>query len=504
MVGWRRATALLALFGALAAAQSAGAAPVLVIEGAGDGHGVGMSQVGADGLAQHGYSAAQILAHYYTGTSLERLAPGRIVTVLLQSDLRSVVFSGATRADSRPLNQASAYIATVSASGRIALESEHGRLLSYLAAPLEVTGPDPITFDGAATSGVVDGRYRGSLELDPSNGRLDVINRVGVESYLRGVVPAESPPSWPPAELEAQAIAARSYTVASPPQQPGFDVYADTRSQQYGGYDAETTATDAAVSATAGEVVTYGAKPVATYYFASSGGATESVQNVFMGATPEPYLMAVLDPYDTTSFGPITMSLQSAQRRLAGIVRGTLRSPRASCRRTWSGARGRRPSAAQRSRPHSASRAPGPVSPSPPTPPTSRPIGRARARARRTFRARSRARSCRPAVARSRRPARRGRPARPAPRRPWAQAAARGRRHRPGRPAAACSGRSDERSPAARGRHALAALPLALRAAALDQGSRRRAGRRAARHRQHDPRPRPVLRAARRRLLHWR
>jgi stage II sporulation protein D len=285
-----------------------------------------MSQVGADGLAQHGYSAAQILAHYYTGTSLERLAPGRIVTVLLQSDLRSVVFSGATRADSRPLNQASAYIATVSASGRIALESEHGRLLSYLAAPLEVTGPDPITFDGAATSGVVDGRYRGSLELDPSNGRLDVINRVGVESYLRGVVPAESPPSWPPAELEAQAIAARSYTVASPPQQPGFDVYADTRSQQYGGYDAETTATDAAVSATAGEVVTYGAKPVATYYFASSGGATESVQNVFMGATPEPYLMAVLDPYDTTSFGPITMSLQSAQRRLAGIVRGTLRS----------------------------------------------------------------------------------------------------------------------------------------------------------------------------------
>ena len=327
MVGWRRATALLALFGALAAAQSAGAAPVLVIEGAGDGHGVGMSQVGADGLAQHGYSAAQILAHYYTGTSLERLAPGRIVTVLLQSDLRSVVFSGATRADARPLQEASAYIATTAADGRIALESEHGRLLSYLAAPLEVTGPAPITFDGAATSGVVDGRYRGSLELDLSDGRLDVINRVGIESYLRGVVPSESPPSWPPAELEAQAIAARSYTLASPPQQPGgFDLYADTRSQQYGGYDAETPATDAAVSATAGEVVTYDGKPVPTYYFASSGGATESIQNVFMGAAPEPYLTAVLDPYDTTRFGPITMSLQSAQRRLAGIVRGTLRS----------------------------------------------------------------------------------------------------------------------------------------------------------------------------------
>jgi stage II sporulation protein D len=325
-VGWRRATTLLALLVALFVVQSAQAAPVLVIDGAGDGHGVGMSQVGADGLAVHGYSARQILSHYYTGTSLERLSTGRIVTVLLQSGLPSVVFSGATLAGARRLDAASTYIAAAAPGGEIALKSSHGHLLAHLPAPLELTSPSPISFDGAASSGVIDGRYRGSLELDETaSDRLDVVNRVGLESYLRGVVPVESPPTWAPAELAAQAIAARSYAVASPPQR-GFDLYADTRSQEYGGYGAETAATDAAVSATVGEVVTYAGKPVATYYFASSGGQTESVQNAFIGSPSEPYLTAVLDPYDSTRFGPITMSLQAAERKLRGILHGTLES----------------------------------------------------------------------------------------------------------------------------------------------------------------------------------
>jgi len=324
-VGWRKAATFLAPLVALAAAQSARATPVLVIEGAGDGHGVGMSQVGAEGLALHGYSAEQILSHYYTGTSLGHLAGGRFVTVLLQSGLRSVVFSGASRAGQRRLDPSSIYIATTAAGSRVALESEHGRLLARLAAPLALTGAAPLTLEGAALSGVIDGRYRGSLELTESGRRLEVINRVGLESYLKGVVPAESPPSWPAAELQAQAIAARSYAVASQPG-PGFDLYGDTRSQQYGGYNAETPATDAAVEATIGEVVTYAGKPVTTFYFASSGGETESVQDAFPGATPEPYLTAVLDPFDTTRFGPMTMTLRAAQRKLRGLVHGSLES----------------------------------------------------------------------------------------------------------------------------------------------------------------------------------
>jgi stage II sporulation protein D len=152
-----------------------------------------------------------------------------------------------------------------------------------------------------------------------------VINRVGLEAYLRGVVPSESPSNWEPAELQAQAIAARSYAVASPPD-GSFDLYADTRSQQYGGYDAETPATDAAVEATTDEVVAYAGRPVVTYYFAASGGATEDVQNGLPGTAPEPWLVGVLDPYDATRFGPITMSLTQADHRLRGLLRGVLRS----------------------------------------------------------------------------------------------------------------------------------------------------------------------------------
>ena len=321
-MGWRRAATFLAPLVALAAAQSAQASPVLVIEGAGDGHGVGMSQVGAEGLAMHGYSARQILSHYYTGTSLGRLAGGRFVTVLLQSGLRSVVFSGASTAGGRRLDPSLLYIARIAPGARIVLESAHGRPLAHLAAPLNLSGPAPLTLEGASLSGAVDARYRGSLEITERGRRLDVINRLGLESYLKGVVPAESPASWPAAELEAQAIAARSYAVTSTPQR-GFDLYGDTRSQEYRGYDAETPATDAAVSATLGDVVTYAGQPVTTFYFASSGGETESVQDAFAGALPEPYLTAVLDPYDTTRFGPVTMTVQAAQRHLRGIVRET-------------------------------------------------------------------------------------------------------------------------------------------------------------------------------------
>ncbi len=323
MVGWRHAAIPLALFAALAGAVSALASPVLVIDGAGDGHGVGMSQTGAEGLALHGYPAREILAHYYTGTTVGRMPTEGGISVLLQSGLRSVVFSGATSAGGRPLAGARTYIARVAANGEIALESERGRLLSYLPAPLAITSAVPIRFDGAASSGVIDGRYRGSLEVVASGSRLDVINHLGLEAYLRGVVPAESPSWWPAAELEAQAIAARSYAIASPPQN-GFDLYGDTRSQAYGGYDAETAATNAAVTATTGEVVTYAGKPVITYYFASSGGATEDVQDVFYGSPAEPYLTGVLDPYDATRFGPITMSVARADRRLRGLVDGTL------------------------------------------------------------------------------------------------------------------------------------------------------------------------------------
>jgi stage II sporulation protein D len=94
----------------------------------------------------------------------------------------------------------------------------------------------------------------------------------------------------------------------------------------YKGRAAETPQTNAAVAATAGQIVTYAGRPAVTYFFASSGGMTENVQNGFPGAEPQPWLRGVPDPYDQGSLHrwTITMSLASAAARLGGLVHGSL------------------------------------------------------------------------------------------------------------------------------------------------------------------------------------
>ena len=270
---------------------------------------------------------AQILTHYYTGTDIGHLAPGRTGSACCSSRGCTARCSAAPRTPGRAACGIRAvYLATAAKDGQIALESEHGRLLTYLPAPLTITSS---ATDHARTAprpdGVIDGRYRGSLQIIARGRGLDVINRVGLESYVRGVVPAESPPTWPAAELEAQAIAARSYALDEHPA----GRLRPLRRHPLAGVrrlDAETPATNAAVAATIGQVVTYAGAPVTTYYFASSGGETEDVQNAFAGAAPEPYLTAVLDPFDGSRFGPITMTRHQAARKLRGLLHGTLES----------------------------------------------------------------------------------------------------------------------------------------------------------------------------------
>jgi stage II sporulation protein D len=91
---------------------------------------------------------------------------------------------------------------------------------------------------------------------------------------------------------------------------------------------AETPSTNAAVAATSGQIVTYGGTPAVTYFFASSGGFTESIQNVWAGAAPEPWLRGVPDPYDNVGGNPYhswgsQMSLAAAARRLGRLVKGS-------------------------------------------------------------------------------------------------------------------------------------------------------------------------------------
>jgi len=146
-----------------------------------------------------------------------------------------------------------------------------------------------------------------------------------IETYVRGVVAAEMPASWPMAALESQAIASRTFALTSDVGGSRFDVYSDTRSQMYLGKAAETAATNGAIAATAGQVVTYAGKPAITYYFAASGGHTEDVQDAFPGAAAQPWLVGVADPYDQGPEHSWTKSLSFAvaSKRLSGLVKGT-------------------------------------------------------------------------------------------------------------------------------------------------------------------------------------
>ncbi len=236
--GARSATLAATLLVMLAFAAGSARASTLVIEGAGNGHGVGMSQDGALGLARHGWSYQAILAHYYTATTLGRAPAKSVIRVLVGSR----------------------------------------------------------------------------------------VVRVALERYVRGVVAAEMPSGWPLAALQAQAVASRTYALTSHAGGSRFDVYSDTRSQVYLGVAAETSASNAAVASTAGQIVLYGGHPATTYFSASSGGMTENIENSFIGAQPQPWLVGVPDPYDS---GPaarwkVTISFTSLAAHLRGLYMGSL------------------------------------------------------------------------------------------------------------------------------------------------------------------------------------
>jgi len=203
---------------------------------------------------------------------------------------------------------------------RVILHSQHGRRIKRCGRSGSTSGGGSIRIFG-------DCDYRGDLTADSSGDHLLVINDVGLDPYVRGVVPNEMPSSWPAQALRAQTVAARSYALAT--RQSGkFDLYDDTRSQVYAGKDSETRSTDRAVRRTARRVVVHRGNVATTFFFSSSGGRTESVQFAFLGSSPSPYLRSVRDRYDGTS-PDHRWTLHFTQRQmsshLAGLYSGRLR-----------------------------------------------------------------------------------------------------------------------------------------------------------------------------------
>jgi stage II sporulation protein D len=277
--------------------------------GRGYGHGVGMSQYGARGRALAGQDSTAILAHYYRGAILGTIDPLKQIRVLVLSHWgataavpltiygRTTAWSIDGIAKTFPIDARLRVIptTTTSTSGtkttwRILVTDPSGAILHNAAKP------STLVIRGATASSRLQlyskptsyDRYRGVLRVLTSAvaPTVTVVNELRLEVYLRGVIPAEMPYTWPTEALKAQTIAARSY--AARRLRPGvsyYDVTDDTRSQVYRGALGERSTTNALIYATAGDVLKGGSSIANALFHSTGGGATENNENVFVSST---------------------------------------------------------------------------------------------------------------------------------------------------------------------------------------------------------------------------
>ena len=254
--------------------------------GHGWGHGVGLGQWGAKGMALAGLNYRFIDQHFYTGTTWASLDTGHTpihVAVLWGTATYRVVPSGPAQliAGGRVTNLAPGQTVSLAPSGgvqKVVPTSAGTRITVY--------GPS--------------GRYhayRGTIVAQPSGGLLYMINVLPIEDYLRGL--GEVPSSWPLEAIKAQIVAARCYALTHMGSTGLYDVDDTTQFQVYRGIDSESGSQNAAVDQTAGQVLMYGGRVIEAFFSASDGGHTANVSDVFGGSLATyPYLRGVLDPWD--------------------------------------------------------------------------------------------------------------------------------------------------------------------------------------------------------------
>jgi SpoIID/LytB domain protein len=327
-----------------------------VITGKGYGHGVGLSQYGARGRALAGQDAPTILAHYFRGTTIGTLSASTQVRVLVLSGFRATI-ANPLRIYGRGAAWSIDGIAKTFPADAIVrvwrdVEGTTGvwklRVSSATGAQLHLARFDGPLVIRAATSSTklqlyskpsANDTYRGVLRIHTGS-TATVVNQLPLEHYLRGVVPMEMPSSWPAEALAAQAIAARSYAAKRlHPTSGTYDVFDDTRSQVYAGTKAERSATNLAISATSGQVLTYGTSVVNAFFHSTGGGATEHNENAWVSPTgnrvagPIAYLRgsADVDPatgkaYDAASPWASWTTSSFTPARLTAILAGDPRT----------------------------------------------------------------------------------------------------------------------------------------------------------------------------------
>jgi SpoIID/LytB domain protein len=332
--------------GSLGAARAAEVIQVpagFTITGSGFGHGVGMSQYGAQGMGLDGYNASQILTHYFPGTAVNPVAlPSTNIRVGLLQDRTfvairgenvpgqttggafNIVIDNAAVIPAIPITAGT--VATFTTVNGLTEVSSNGVVLGAGAlVNLTWVNADTVMHvrSGADAASAVSGfaaqcaanactsRYRyGTLEItsgtfDDTVIDLAVVNTLRLsDEYLYGL--GEVPSSWTEAAMQAQAIAGRSYAVNKVGTRSGCNcqIYSTTLDQAFVGYSKEiATMGDrwvAAVNATIVDastayVVQYNNRTISTYYSSSTGGKSQPTAEVWGSAFP--YLVSVNDPW---------------------------------------------------------------------------------------------------------------------------------------------------------------------------------------------------------------
>lgn len=320
----------------------ASAETTIAVTGHGWGHGRGLSQYGAYGYAlDYSWDYRQILGHFYGGTNVG-WTPNQPITVQLTAmdGVNEIVIASAAEF------YLGGYVRVPAGTAAHLVRTPGG--WTYTPRPGGCSGTDAapsgeVIAEPHATLSYDPGEnlanmlllcntgttYRGALNVHTINGSTRVVNAVPIESYLRGVVPRESPSSWGSAgggkgmaALQAQAVAARSYALSENRNAPWAKTCDTTSCQVYGGASrngvpAETANTDTAISSTAGEIrVNGGGAVVRTEFSSSSGGWTAG------GTFP-----AVQDLGDVRSpYSDWTTSVTGTQISNAWPTIGTFRS----------------------------------------------------------------------------------------------------------------------------------------------------------------------------------
>jgi stage II sporulation protein D len=289
--------------------------------GRGNGHGVGMSQWGARGRALAGQTASDILAAYFSSSTLGAVSPTRGVRVLVLSGFAGAATNPLTihgRSGAWTIDGVTATFPADAAltAWRTSATVSGVKVVSW---HLHVVAADGTTvlYDGVAagTQAVIRpaasttrlqlnskpstyDTYRGRLVLTFTPASVAVVNVLGIDDYLKGVVANEMPASWPTEALRAQVIVARSWAVRHLRSSTAYtyDVYDDARSQVYRGVKGENAGVTALIAAQPGAVLLYGTGVVNAFYSSAAGGWTENNEDAFVPASgkissaPLPYL----------------------------------------------------------------------------------------------------------------------------------------------------------------------------------------------------------------------